>query len=187
MKRTPLGNTETIRDMPHATIKQTTFHAAKGFKRFLLCRDAPKGLRRPNQNLKCIAIPFWEPSHEEERDLIRLHELLLIMHSVELVSVADGELEAVAQIGHGPLRQRDNARGNAALSCGEGCAEKPNMRQCRAYMWQCRAYASMRQCRAYTNMRQCRAYTKYTTMYETNTNAKRSNMIRQNGNVCMCL
>ena len=47
----------------------------------------------------------------EQLDLILLHELLVIMPSVELVSVVDGELVAVALAGHGSQHQRENTSG----------------------------------------------------------------------------
>ena len=40
-----------------------------------------------------------------------VHELLVIMHSVELVKGVVGEVEAVALVGHGPQQQRENASG----------------------------------------------------------------------------
>ena len=60
-------------------------------------------------NAFCHWVVLW--LNEVELDLIILHELLVIMHSVELVKGVDGELEAVALVGHGPQHQRENARG----------------------------------------------------------------------------
>ena len=60
-------------------------------------------------NAFCHWVVLW--LNEVELDLIILHELLVIMHSVELVKGVDGELEAVALVGHDPPHQRENASG----------------------------------------------------------------------------